>query len=294
MNGSGSGLFIVVEGPEGAGKSTLVRWLAARLRADGRRVVAVRQPGGTPVAEAARKLALQFPHEVAPVAELFLFLAARADLVHHVIRPALEQGQVVVADRFDLSTIAYQVAGAGLPAAEVAQAIRLATGGLVPDVTLVLDVPVELGRERQRTARKVQDRIERQDDAFHARVREAYRRAQGPGVVHIDASLSRKAVQEAAWREVTAAAALSTRGMSGTFASGPSSPASPWSHSRPAASCCNGRRGPRGPSISRRACSRTCWRTWPTTTSTRSPSDGSTRWRSTACWTSSTTHTPCS
>src|SRR5256885_483134 len=129
MNGSASGLFIVVEGPEGAGKSTLVRWLAARLRADGRRVVAVRQPGGTPVAEAARKLALQFPHEVAPVAELFLFLAARADLVHHVIRPALDEGQVVVADRFDLSTIAYQVAGAGLPAAEVAQTIRLATGG---------------------------------------------------------------------------------------------------------------------------------------------------------------------
>ena len=214
MNGSGSGLFIVVEGPEGAGKSTLVRWLAARLRADGRRVVAVRQPGGTPVAEAARKLALQFPHAVAPAAELFLFLAARADLVHHVVRPALEEGQVVVADRFDLSTIAYQVAGGGLPSAEVAQAIRLATGGLVPDVALVLDVPVELGRERQRTARKVQDRIERQDDAFHARVREAYRRAQGPGVVHIDASLSRKAVQEAAWREVTAAAALSTRGMS--------------------------------------------------------------------------------
>src|SRR2546421_1754005 len=167
MNGSGSGLFIVVEGPEGAGKSTLVRWLAARLRADGRRVVAARQPGGTPVAEAARKLALQFPHAVAPVAELFLFLAARADLVHHVIRPALEEGQVVVADRFDLSTIAYQVAGGGLPAADVTQAIRLATGGLVPDVTLVLDVPVELGRERQRTARKVQDRIERQDDAFH-------------------------------------------------------------------------------------------------------------------------------
>src|SRR2546422_6141094 len=200
MNGSGSGLFIVVEGPEGAGKSTLVRWLAARLRADGRRVVAVRQPGGTPVAEAARKLALRFPHAVAPAAELFLFLAARADLVHHVVRPALEEGQVVVADRFDLSTIAYQVAGGGLPSAEVAQAIRLATGGLVPDVTLVLDVPVELGRERQRTARKVQDRIERQDDAFHARVREAYRRAQGAGGVANDASQSPETVEEGAGR----------------------------------------------------------------------------------------------
>src|SRR3989442_3993331 len=204
MNGSGSGLYVVVEGPGVAGKSTLVRWLAARLGAGGRRVVAVRQPGGTPVAEAARKLALQFPHEVAPAAELFLFLAARADLVHHVIRPALEEGQVVVADRFDLSTIAYQVAGGGLPAADVTQAIRLATGGLVPDVTLVLDVPVELGRERQRTARKVQDRIERQDDAFHARVREAYRRGQGPGGVDIDASQSPKTGPGSAGRGVTA------------------------------------------------------------------------------------------
>src|SRR2546428_1638701 len=161
MNGSASGLFIVVEGPEGAGKSTLVRWLAARLRADGRRVVAVRQPGGTPVAEAARKLALQFPHEVAPVAELFLFLAARADLVHHVIRPALDEGQVVVADRFDLSTIAYQVAGAGLPAAEVAQTIRLATGGRVPDATPVVGGPGGPGAGPERTLRKGPDREQR-------------------------------------------------------------------------------------------------------------------------------------
>ena len=203
--------FIVVEGPEGAGKSSLVRWLAGRFLADGRPVVTVREPGGTPVAEAARKVVLRFPHDLAPAAELFLFLVARADVVHKVIRPALAAGQVVLADRFELSTMAYQVAGGGLPYDEVVRANRLATGGLVPDLTLVLDVPVAVGRERQRAARKVQDRIERQDDAFHRRVLEAYRAAGGPGVVHIDAAQSKKAVQDAAWREVMAATALSTR-----------------------------------------------------------------------------------
>jgi len=208
------GLFVAVEGPEGAGKTSLARALAARLVADGRQVVSVREPGGTPVAEAARKVALKFPHEMAPAAELFLFLAARADLVEKVIRPALAAGQVVLADRFDLSTMAYQVAGGGLPAAAVAEANRLATTGLVPDITLVLDVPVDVGRQRQRAARKVQDRFERQDDTFHRRVLEAYRRAQGPGVVHLDGTQSKQAVLDAAWREVLAAAPLSTRGVS--------------------------------------------------------------------------------
>ncbi|HXM39366.1 MAG TPA: dTMP kinase [Gemmatimonadales bacterium] len=201
--------FVVVEGPEGAGKSTLVRWLGTKLDA-----VTVREPGGTPIAEAARKLALKSRHDRAFGAELFLFLAARADLVERVIRPALNDGRIIVADRFGLSTLAYQVAGRGLPRADVESALRVATGGLHPDLTIVLDVPVAVGRERQRAAGKVRDRIEREDNAFHERVREAYRTAAGPGIVHIDASQPKKAVQQAAWREVAAVTGPSLRGVS--------------------------------------------------------------------------------
>jgi dTMP kinase len=208
------GTFVVVEGPEGAGKSTLVRAIGARLLADGVQVLPVREPGGTPVAESARKLALRSRHELSPAAELFLILAARADLVARMIRPALDAGQVVLADRFDLSTRAYQVAGRGLPADEVDAALRLATGGIVPDLTLVLDVPVDIGRERQRKARKVQDRFEREDDSFHQRVRAAYRDAAGPGVVHLDATLAKKPVLDAAWRALQAVTVLTTRGIS--------------------------------------------------------------------------------
>lgn len=206
-------MFIVVEGPEGAGKSTLVRWLGTKLVGQGHRVVAVREPGGTPVAEAARELALRTPGELSPQAELFLILAARADLVDKVIRPALAVGATVLADRFGLSTMAYQVAGRGLPRREVATALRLATGGLEPDLTLVLDVPVALGRARQRDAGKRQDRFEREDDAFHERVRDAYAEAADPGVVHLDASQPVGIVQEVAWRHVAATMAPSVRGV---------------------------------------------------------------------------------
>lgn len=209
----GDGVFIVIEGPEGAGKSTLVRWLAARLQAEHRAVLAVREPGGTPVAEAARKIALSAAEELSPAAELFLMLAARADLVERVIQPALARGDTVLADRFGLSTLAYQVAGRGLPLPEVEAALKLATGGLEPDLTLVLDVPVAVGRARQRQAGKQQDRFEREGDGFHERVREAYRRDRGAGVVHLDATQPIDNVQEVAWRHVAAATAPSIRGV---------------------------------------------------------------------------------
>jgi dTMP kinase len=204
-------MFIVIEGPEGAGKSTLHRWLVERLRAEGHPVRGVREPGGTPVADAARKVVLNFPQDMTAAAELFLILAARADLVERVIRPALVAGEIVLSDRYTLSTIAYQVAGRGLPADEVNAALRLATGGLEPDLQLVLDVPVDVGRERQRQAGKSQDRFEREDDAFHERVRKAYAGARGSGVVHLDAAQAFTHVQDAAWRHVARATAPSIR-----------------------------------------------------------------------------------
>ncbi|MSR05776.1 MAG: dTMP kinase [Gemmatimonadetes bacterium] len=199
MPGGKAGAFVVVEGPDGAGKSTLVERLAGRLRAEGLDPLVVREPGGTPLAEEARRLAFDPALGASPGAELFLVLAARADLVHRVIRPALGVGRFVLSDRFDLSTEAYQVAGRGLPRDEVFYANRIATGGLRPDLTIVLDIPLSVGRGRQVRAAKKQDRMEREGDALHERVREAFARANGDGLFHLDADRPAEEVESDAW-----------------------------------------------------------------------------------------------
>ncbi|MDX2194353.1 MAG: dTMP kinase [Gemmatimonadales bacterium] len=194
-----AGRFLVLEGPEGAGKSTLAASLAARLLAAGVTVVPVREPGGTPTAEAARDALLHAEGDLPPEAELFLILAARADLVRRVIRPALAAGHLVLADRYDLSTLAYQVAGRGLDAGQVAAANALATGGLAPDLVLVLDVPPGVGAARQVAAGKQRDRLDRESDDFHARVAKAYLAARGTTVQHLDGTRSPAEVLEQAW-----------------------------------------------------------------------------------------------
>jgi len=199
------GLFVAIEGPEGAGKSSLAAALTARLAGAGHEVVAVREPGGTPVAEAARAAFLDPALDAAPLAEVFLLLAARADLVAKVIRPALARGAVVLCDRYDLSTDAYQIAGRGLDAGAVRAANRLATGGLRPDVTLVVDVPAAVGRARQAAQGKAPDRVEQADAAFHERVAAAFRAAAGAGVTHLDGTAPPAAVAAAAWQAVSAA-----------------------------------------------------------------------------------------
>ncbi len=168
-----SALFLAIEGPEGAGKSTQVRLLETWLRERGHDPLVTREPGGTEVAEQVRRVLLE-TDELAAKTELLLMLAARSSLVTTVIRPALEAGRVVLTDRFHLSTLAYQGYGRQLPLAEVRALNRFATGGLEPDLTIVLGVEPATGATRQLATGRGPDRIERAGTAFHARVWEAY------------------------------------------------------------------------------------------------------------------------
>jgi dTMP kinase len=177
------GKLIVFEGPEGAGKTTQIRLIAERLGALGISVVAVREPGGTPVGDAIREVLLDPEQQITPATEALLFMASRAELIAREIKPSLGKGDVVLLDRFFLSTYAYQIVGRGLPEDQIRAANRLATSGLVPDLTVLLDVPLSEGLERA-DARGKRDRMERSGDEFHERVGNAFRRFAEPAWQH--------------------------------------------------------------------------------------------------------------
>ena len=165
-------MFITFEGPEGSGKSANAAWLRAELEAQGRRVVVAREPGGTPLGEAIRPLLLGGTEPPVGYPALFLFAAARAELVGRTLRPALAGGADVICDRFTDSTLAYQGYGDGLPLGIIRQVNAIATGGLVPDLTVLLDLDVALGLRRKQG--QEWNAFDDRDLAFHGAVRAGF------------------------------------------------------------------------------------------------------------------------
>lgn len=199
------GQLVVFEGGEGAGKSTQLQRLSSRLTADGVNHAVYREPGGTPVGDRIREILLHSDLPLAPAAEASLFVASRAQLVHTVVKPALAAGQHILLDRFLLSTYAYQIHGRGLPSRELRAANELATNGLVPDLTVLLRLPVTDGLERA-GKRGEADRFERADRGFHDRVAAAFDQFAEPSwqrahpecgkIIAVDASGSLEAVEQ--------------------------------------------------------------------------------------------------
>lgn len=201
------GAFITLEGGEGSGKTTQAALLAERLRAGGADVVAVREPGGTPAGEAVRELLLDRAHDgMNATAELLLYEASRAQLVADVIAPALMRGAVVVCDRFSDSTTAYQGFGRGLPLSRIRALNDAATGGLVPDLTVVVDIDPACGLRR--ACGQCADRLEAEDARFHGRVREGFltlAREEPQRVVVVDGAAPVEEVSASVSRAVAAA-----------------------------------------------------------------------------------------
>lgn len=168
-------LLIVFEGPEGAGKSTQLRLMSEWLVARGRDVLAVREPGGTILGDEIRRILLDPESDIVPTAEALLFMASRAQLVDRVLRPAISKESIVLVDRFFLSTYAYQGAGRGMSIDDLVVANKIATAGLMPDLTVLLELPATEGLARV-ARRGGHDRIERATDAFHTRVAAEFRR----------------------------------------------------------------------------------------------------------------------
>ena len=170
------GFFITLEGPEGSGKSTQAVRLTAALKRAGYSVVHTREPGGTPLAEAIRRVLLSASsHEsVTAETEALLILAARSQHVAHIIMPALQRGHIVICDRFSDSTFAYQGYGRDVKMQWLRQANDVASSGLSPDFTLLFDLPASLGLARRRKARGIQNRLDRECERFHRKVRRGF------------------------------------------------------------------------------------------------------------------------
>jgi len=165
-------MFISIDGGDGTGKSTQAELLAGWLREQGRQVVTCRDPGSTPLGEAVRNVLLdRHDLNIHRRSEMLLYMAARAQVAEEVIRPALEQGKTVVSDRYLLANVVYQGHAGGLDVPTLWEVGRIATGGLMPELTVVLDVPPEVSAAR---IDRPLDRMERQGTAFHARVREGF------------------------------------------------------------------------------------------------------------------------
>lgn len=169
-----TGLFITLEGGDGSGKSTQSRALATWLRDAGRTVVETREPGGTDLGVELREIILHRRGYMAPRAEALLYAADRAHHIATLVRPALERGEVVLQDRYIDSSVAYQGAGRVLDPSEVRELSLWATEGLVPHLTVLLDLDPELGRERLDASRTRYDRLEAEQAEFHERVRQGY------------------------------------------------------------------------------------------------------------------------
>jgi dTMP kinase len=171
------GKFITFEGIDGSGKSTQLRLLAGDLRVRGLEVLTTMEPGGTPLGRRLREAFLETEENVSPLAELLLFAADRAQHVNFLVKPALEQGKIVISDRYADATFAYQGAGRGFDEETVNQVIKLATGNLKPDLTLFFDIPIEkaiLRTNSRSNDETVKNRMDKETTEFYTRVRDAY------------------------------------------------------------------------------------------------------------------------
>jgi len=195
-----TGLFITLEGGDGTGKSTQSALIGEWFTAKGREVVFTREPGGTDLGNELREIVLHSRGHIAPRAEALLYAADRAHHVATVVRPALERGAVVIQDRYLDSSVAYQGAGRVLDPDEVRHVSMWATEGLVPDVTVVLDLDPAISRDRLNAANKQFDRLEAEALEFHTRVRDAYltmAAAEPTRFLVIDATLDRDVIRDA-------------------------------------------------------------------------------------------------